>query len=107
MASRGRTTTPSEDGPPTQFAEVPPPRPQMIDHSFTLQAIMELQKSVSQLATKTDRLISDVESHGTKIDDVRGKIRFVQGALWVIGVTVTVGIAVIGVLSRLIPPASH
>lgn len=107
MVSRGRSVPPGEEGPPTQFPEVPPPRRQMIDHSFTLQAIMELQKSVSQLATKTDRLISDVESHGAKIDDVRGKIRFVQGALWVIGAIITIGVAVIGIASRLIPPASH
>jgi hypothetical protein len=79
----------------------------MIDHSFTLQAVMELQKSVAQLATKTDRLISDVEAHGTKIDDVRGKIRFVQGAVWVIGAIVAMGIALIGLAARLIPPTNH
>lgn len=107
MASRSRTTAPSDEGPPTQFADVPPPRPQMIDHSFTLQAIMEVQKSVSQMATKTDRLISDVESHGTKIDDVRGKIRFVQGGLWVIGAIVTIGVAVVGLALRFVPAASR
>jgi hypothetical protein len=57
----------------------------MLDHSFTLQAIMELQKSVVELATKTDRLIKDVEGQGTKIDGIRHQISFVKGAVWVIG----------------------
>lgn len=62
----------------------------MLDHSFTLQAVMELQKSVAELGAKTDRLISDVEGHGKKIDEVRHQISFVKGALWIIGALVLV-----------------
>jgi hypothetical protein len=57
----------------------------MTDYSFTLQAVMELHKLVAGLGTKTDRLISDVDKHGDKIDAVRHQISFVKGALWVIG----------------------
>jgi hypothetical protein len=65
------------------------PQSPMLDHSFTLQAIMELQRSVAQLATKTERLITDVEGQGAKIDGIRQQISFVKGALWVIGALVT------------------
>jgi hypothetical protein len=46
---------------------------------------MELQKTVVELATKVERLIHDVDGHGTKIDGVRQQISFVKGAVWVIG----------------------
>lgn len=65
-----------------------PPQPQMIDHSFTLQAVMELQKSVAELAAKTDRLIKDVGEQGTKISGIQSTIGFVRGAAWVIGLLV-------------------
>jgi hypothetical protein len=81
---------------PREFA-ITTPQTQMLDHSFTLQAIMELQKSVAELATKTDRLIRDVDGHGNKIDGVRHQISFVKGALWVLGgliVVATSGVAV-------------
>ena len=40
----------------------------MLDHSFTLQAVMEVQKLIAEVGIKTDRLIKDVETHGGKID---------------------------------------
>jgi hypothetical protein len=96
MASRGRTDPTQQSTVPKDFANVTPP-PQMLDHSFTLQAVMELQKSVVELATKTDRLIKDVEGQGTKIDDVRHQITFVKGALWVFGGLLTLaGIVIAG-----------
>jgi hypothetical protein len=71
MPSGGRERPgPSQTTVPTEFANVTPPTV-MLDHSFTLQAVMELQKSVAELGTKTDRLIKDVEGQGTKIDAVR------------------------------------
>lgn len=70
--------------PPGQMPNVPPPTP-MLDHSFTLQAIMDLTKSVGELTAKTDRLIGDVKGQSDKLDEVRHKITFVRGAVWVIG----------------------
>lgn len=86
MASggRGKAPTSSQPEPPTEFANVAP-QTAMLDHSFTLQAVMELHKSVAGFVTKTDRLISDVEGHGKKIDGISHQISFVKGALWVIG----------------------
>jgi hypothetical protein len=80
-----RSTMESQTEVPRDFPSVPPPTTPMLDHSFTLQAIMELQKSLAELSAKTDRLIKDVESHSSKIDGVRHQITFVKGALWVVG----------------------
>lgn len=95
--------------PPREFASVPPPTSPMLDYSFTLQAIMEVQKSVAQLTTKTDRLISDVDAHGSKIDTIRNQISFVKGAMWVIGGLVVIGMALIGWYIRAMPstPIAH
>jgi|HubBroStandDraft_1064217.scaffolds.fasta_scaffold547160_2 hypothetical protein len=72
----------------------------MLDHSFTLQALMELQKSVAGLMTKTDRLILDVDKHGDKIDAVRQQISFVKGAIWVIGAIVVFSMTAITLYLR-------
>jgi hypothetical protein len=88
--------------PPTDFANVVPASP-MLDHSFTLQAVMELQKSVVELATKTDRLIKDVEGQGTKIDGVRHQISFVKGALWVVGGILVLILSAVGIYLRFAP----
>ena len=49
-------------GPPQDFPEVTTPRPQMTDYSFTLQAMMELQKAVGQLTERVNVLIGRVDS---------------------------------------------
>jgi hypothetical protein len=86
MASGARRQTDvAPSGPPTDFANVPPQQTPMIDHSFTLQAVMELQKSVVQLSTKTERLIQDVDKQGDKLEVVLRQISFVKGATWVLG----------------------
>jgi hypothetical protein len=81
---------------PREFANVPPPKPVMLDHSFTLQAVMELQKSVAELAAKADRLISDVSKQSEKIEGVRDQISFVKGAMWVIGIVMAGVLVVVG-----------
>jgi hypothetical protein len=72
----------------------------MLDHSFTLQAIMELQKLVAEIGAKTDRLIKDVEVYGDKIDAVRQQISFVKGALWVISGLVVVALSAVAIYLR-------
>jgi hypothetical protein len=97
---------PSSSQPPTTIPKEFPnvtPQSAMVDHSFTLQAVMELQKSVAELATKTDRLIKDVEGQGTKIDAVRHQISFVKGAVSVIGGILAMGVAAITIYMRVIP----
>ena len=91
--------TGSQSDIPREFPSVPAP-PAMLDHSFTLQAIMELQKLVAEIGAKTDRLIKDVEGYGNKIDAVRQQISFVKGALWVIGSLVVVAVSAIAIYLR-------
>ena len=44
----------TEESTPTAFPETTPPRYTQPTHDFTLQAIMELQKTVGQLGTKVE-----------------------------------------------------
>lgn len=41
--------------------------------------------SIGELTTKVDALVKAVDSHGDKIDDLRLKVSFVKGAVWVLG----------------------
>jgi phage-related minor tail protein len=101
MASTGRGSRATAEGPPTQFASTTPPQTPMMDHSFTLQAIMDLKGAVSSLVAKVDRLIQDVGKQDSKIDTVRHQISFVRGAIWVIGGLLAVALAAAAIYVRL------
>jgi hypothetical protein len=70
---------------PPQFAQ---------GHDFTLQAVIEMQKSIGELVAKTDRLIADVSSQGEKIDAVRIVNAWVGGAfallIFLFGVVISI-----------------
>jgi hypothetical protein len=106
---RGPSGAGPASGPPTDFANVPPQTTPMLDHSFTLQAVLDLAKSVAQLGAKTDRLIQDVESQGKKLDGISHQVSFVKGALWVLGALfalVALVPAVLDIIAKLMhPPA--
>lgn len=86
-SGEGRETTPSD------YPETPPPRYPSASYDFTLQAVMEMQRSIGDLAAKTDRLIADVKSQGEKIDSVRMKIAWVTGGAAVVGFLVAMLLA--------------
>ena len=68
----------------------------MADYSFELQTIMELQKTVSGLQAKTDRLIDDVKGQGGKLDALLHQASQIKGGL-VVGGTLILAFA--GLLS--------
>jgi hypothetical protein len=45
---------------------------------------------VTKLATLVERLVTDVAGLDVKVDDLRHKVTFVKGALWVMGIVLTV-----------------
>lgn len=49
------------------------------DQFHIMQSLMEIQKDVSALSTKTDRLISDVNKLDGQVDAVRSKISRFEG----------------------------
>lgn len=64
----------------------------MADHSFTLQAIMELQKSVGELNSTLQSVRSSVESTKSKVDDlVNWKHKILGGAAVLAAVVATLG----------------
>ena len=94
MAKTTRATSArSEESTPTSYPEITPPRHAQHTHDFTLQAIMELQKTVGQLGTKVERLIDDVKEQRQVLDEVRIKIAWAMGAAAVVGVLFGVVVA--------------
>lgn len=77
-------------------ADMAAPRRSYDDHSFVLQAIMDLQKTVGSLTSKVDRLIDDVSSHGNKIDRLRLTLA------WAGGIAVAV-MFFLSIAARIIP----
>jgi|LauGreDrversion4_2_1035121.scaffolds.fasta_scaffold456299_1 hypothetical protein len=52
---------------------------------FPTSDIRFVMHSIGGLSTKVDALLKSVETHGDKIDDLRQKVSFVKGAVWVLG----------------------
>jgi hypothetical protein len=49
---------------------------------------------VGKLTANVDRLIADVKSQGTKLDDIAHKISYVKGAMWAGGAVIAIVFAV-------------
>jgi hypothetical protein len=71
-SDRDRPVTPKE-------FPITTPTTSMADHSFTLQAVMEMQKCLGSLESKIDRAVNDISSHGKKLDELNEKFVFVRG----------------------------
>lgn len=97
MASRPRTPDNTKESVPTEFASVTP-RVSQTGHDFTLQAVIEMQRSIGELTAKTDRLIADVKSQGEKVDSVRLRIAWVTGGAAVVGFLIAFALAVVKLL---------
>lgn len=65
-------TEPSGGGvTPTAIPETTPPqRYPMTDYSFTLQAVMELQKAVGGLTVRIDELIGKVDKQADRLNSI-------------------------------------
>ena len=69
----------SSDTSPRDFPQTPP------RDLFPTSDIRFVMHSIGGLETKVNALIKSVDSHGDKIDDLRQKVSFVKGAVWVLG----------------------
>jgi hypothetical protein len=101
--TRGRGIEGRGDVPPAALPQISPQFAQP-GHDFTLQAVIEMHRSIGELSAKTDRLIADVKSQGEKIDSVRLRLAWVAGGAAVVGFLVAVGLAALR-LWPLVPPA--
>lgn len=52
--------------------------------------------SIGELGAKVDALIKSSDEHGPKIDDLRQKVSFVKGAMWVFGAILAVLAVIVG-----------
>lgn len=82
------------DTQPDRVAQVPPPTPVQSDQMQVMQCLIEIQKDLSSLNTKTDRLIYDVGKADSQIDKLRLKIGRAEG----VGIAAVALVAVFGTL---------
>lgn len=97
MPARERPPQPRGSGPPTRMPEGTPDTPSGMDHSWTLQAIIGLEKSVAVLAEKLDGVRTDLAELGAKIDDNCEKVRGINTTLarWTTGGAVIAAVVLI------------
>lgn len=95
----------NRDVAPGGLPEVPPSKFQPHTHDHTLQAVIEMQRSLGDLSAKVERLIQDVGKQGDKVSDLRDKFNVFKG-VWM--VVAFFGIFIVPVatwfLNRSFPP---
>ena len=73
---------------PEQYPVATPPGLQATDHSWVLQTVMELQKSVGELTQAVATLTEQVRDQGAKLDAVRQEVTeartFMKTAAWLL-----------------------
>jgi hypothetical protein len=66
-----------------------------LEREFITEALMQIQASISALTVKTDRLISDVEKQGDKIDKLRIRFAWVAGGATVVGTLIGIALTLV------------
>jgi hypothetical protein len=87
MTARERGQTGESDSTtPQRFAETPPqPAYPGSDYSFTLQAVMEMQKSVGQLTQAVQTLTEESKQQRAKLDRISHIIYAAGAVITVVG----------------------
>jgi hypothetical protein len=84
------------EAPPQRMAETNPPTVPMVDYSFTLQAIMEMQKSVGKLTEAVESLKEQTRGHGHKLDQIGKDVHAAKVVIGVVGSLILVAAGFLG-----------
>jgi hypothetical protein len=87
-----RTGEQTESGPP-RLPSANPPYPSS-DYSFTLQAVMEMQKILGGLTQAVNTLTEQQKEHGAKLENIGKDVHGARVALKIIA-TIGIGLATI------------
>ena len=71
------------ESPPDEFPETPPP--QLADWSWTLQMLMELQRTVGELSQSVETLTRQSKEHDKKLDRISHRIYAAVAVLTILG----------------------
>jgi hypothetical protein len=79
-----------EDVVPDSMPETPRPRPAQPGHDFTLQAVMEMQRTLGGVTEKIDALSGKLEKVADKLSDVEMAVHAVKIGAIVAGAILTI-----------------
>ena len=100
MAEQKRTRTAATTTPDDYPVAPPPSKLAAVDHSFVLQAIMEVQVSIGKLTEAVETLKAQSASHGAKIEELGRDVHAAKITIRVVGVLLTAAIALAGWLIK-------
>lgn len=66
---------------PTSMPRTTPTEYHQPSHDFTLQAVMDMQKTLGEFTAKIDRLITDVAGVNAKVSDLQTSYTWVKGCI--------------------------
>lgn len=90
--SKARESTPPE----TVASSTPPAYSGHHDHSFTLQAVMEMQKSIGSLESTVATLVSKLDANKASMDELKKKVGTVEKVIYASGVVLILALSLGG-----------
>lgn len=96
MASQTRHEHSDFSTPERHLGTTTPINAGLVDHSFTLQAIMDLQKSNGQLTEAVSSLRLSIDKLNSKLDRVEGTVSGVKHKIYAAGVVLAILVALGG-----------
>ena len=88
--------TDNNQQPPSRFPERAPEPHYATDHSFTLQAIMEMQKAIGGISAEIKALSAGQQKFETKLDKMEDSLSTMSKQLYAAGVVIFIALAVGG-----------
>lgn len=83
------------EGNPAQYPLGTPPYPSP-DHSFTLQTIMDLNKSMGQMIESVNGMSKRIDDLSSRMEKLEGKVSSITHQLYAAGIVFTIAVAVGG-----------
>lgn len=98
VSSRGRKPASSEDQNTVPDAPMTAPPMGGMDHSFSLQILMEIQRSLGSLSSDVTALRADIDRSAQKLDRLEEKISGITHKMYGASVVIVIVLAVGGFL---------
>lgn len=102
MAGSSSRRGSTESSNPATFPSGVPPLYGSSDHSFTLQAIMEMQRSLGELKASSTQAAEQLKEHSELVRGIRDRLAWFSGAAAVVAVVL---VALLGIATWAIDKA--
>lgn len=96
-----RSNDPQDSGPPTRYAEIPPPQTYPSgDYSYILEMVMGMTGTMGKLSEAVESLKLQTKSHGEKLERIGNDVHAAKVVVSVVGALILAAIGFVGWVAK-------